>query len=79
MDTQCGRDSCIIALGGGVIGDLAGFVAATFMRGIPFVQVCECWDSCLCCLPHSRTLSHVFVLLRNFRVLSIDPQAFKNI
>lgn len=34
-----GRDSTIIALGGGVIGDLAGFVAATFMRGIPFVQV----------------------------------------
>jgi 3-dehydroquinate synthase len=34
-----GRDSCIIALGGGVVGDLAGFVAATFMRGIPFIQV----------------------------------------
>jgi 3-dehydroquinate synthase len=34
-----GRDSTIIALGGGVIGDLAGFVAATFMRGIPYVQV----------------------------------------
>jgi 3-dehydroquinate synthase len=34
-----GRDSTIIALGGGVVGDLAGFVAATFMRGIPVVQV----------------------------------------
>jgi 3-dehydroquinate synthase len=34
-----GRDSAIIALGGGVVGDLAGFVAATFMRGIPFIQV----------------------------------------
>ncbi|HEX5437585.1 MAG TPA: 3-dehydroquinate synthase family protein, partial [Gemmatimonadaceae bacterium] len=34
-----GRDSCTIALGGGVVGDLAGFVAATFMRGIPFIQV----------------------------------------
>ncbi len=34
-----GRDSAVIALGGGVIGDLAGFVAATFMRGVPFVQV----------------------------------------
>ena len=33
------RDSVIIALGGGVVGDLAGFVAATFMRGIPFVQI----------------------------------------
>jgi hypothetical protein len=34
-----GRDSTIIALGGGVVGDLAGFVAATFMRGVPFVQI----------------------------------------
>ncbi len=33
------RYSPIIALGGGVIGDLAGFVAATYMRGVPFVQV----------------------------------------
>jgi 3-dehydroquinate synthase len=33
------RHSLIMALGGGVVGDLAGFVAATFMRGIPFVQV----------------------------------------
>ena len=33
------RDSLIVALGGGVVGDLAGFVAATFLRGIPFVQV----------------------------------------
>jgi 3-dehydroquinate synthase len=34
-----GRDSTVIALGGGVVGDLAGFVAATFMRGVPFVQI----------------------------------------
>ena len=34
-----GRDTTILALGGGVIGDLAGFVAATYMRGIPFVQL----------------------------------------
>ena len=32
------RKSLIIALGGGVVGDLAGFVAATYLRGIPFVQ-----------------------------------------
>ncbi len=32
------RGSFIVALGGGVVGDLAGFVAATFLRGIPFVQ-----------------------------------------
>lgn len=35
----CGRDTVIVAVGGGVTGDLAGFVAATFMRGIPVVQV----------------------------------------
>lgn len=33
------RKSCVIALGGGVTGDLAGFVAATYMRGIPYIQV----------------------------------------
>jgi 3-dehydroquinate synthase len=33
------RKSCIVALGGGVVGDLAGFAAATYLRGIPFVQV----------------------------------------
>lgn len=33
------RKSCIIAFGGGAVGDLAGFVAASYMRGIPFIQV----------------------------------------
>ncbi len=34
-----GRDSLVLAFGGGVVGDLAGFAAATFLRGIPYVQV----------------------------------------
>ncbi|HEY3279641.1 MAG TPA: 3-dehydroquinate synthase [Gemmatimonadales bacterium] len=34
-----GRDCAVIALGGGVVGDVAGFVAATYLRGVPYVQV----------------------------------------
>ncbi len=33
------RSSAILALGGGVVGDLAGFLAASYMRGIPFIQL----------------------------------------
>ncbi len=39
LEHRLDRNSLIVALGGGVIGDLAGFVAASFMRGIRFVQV----------------------------------------
>lgn len=34
-----GRDAAVLAFGGGVVGDLAGFVAATYLRGVPFVQI----------------------------------------
>ena len=36
---RCGRDSAVIALGGGVVGDLAGFAAAVYQRGVAFIQV----------------------------------------
>jgi len=39
LASGAGRDTTIVALGGGVVGDLAGFVAATYMRGIPVVQL----------------------------------------
>jgi shikimate kinase/3-dehydroquinate synthase len=39
LDARCDRRSVLLALGGGVAGDLGGFVAATFLRGIPWVSV----------------------------------------
>ena len=39
LQNKLDRDSVVVALGGGIVGDIAGFVASTFMRGISFVQV----------------------------------------
>ena len=39
LQNQFNRNDCVIALGGGVVGDLAGFVASTYMRGIAFIQL----------------------------------------
>src|SRR6056300_404674 len=39
LDNKFNRDSTVIALGGGVVGDIAGYAAASFMRGIPFIQI----------------------------------------
>jgi len=39
LSARCDRDTAVIALGGGVVGDLAGFAAATFKRGVPYIQV----------------------------------------
>ena len=39
LGDQCDRKTTVIALGGGVVGDMAGFAAATYMRGVPFVQL----------------------------------------
>lgn len=39
LDAGCDRTATVVALGGGAVGDLAGFVAATYMRGMNFVQV----------------------------------------
>ena len=38
LAARLGRDALIVALGGGVVGDLAGFAAAVYQRGIPFIQ-----------------------------------------
>ncbi len=39
LAAKCDRKTTIVALGGGVIGDVAGYAAATYQRGIPFIQV----------------------------------------
>ena len=39
VESKAGRDVTIVALGGGVVGDIAGFAAACYMRGVAFVQV----------------------------------------
>lgn len=38
-ENQISRSDCLIALGGGVVGDLTGFTAATYLRGIPYIQI----------------------------------------
>lgn len=39
LSLNCGRRTLVVAVGGGVVGDLAGYVAATYQRGIPIIQV----------------------------------------
>ncbi len=39
LNNRCERATTVIALGGGVVGDLAGFAAATYQRGVPFIQL----------------------------------------
>ena len=39
LQNRCERSTTLIALGGGVIGDLTGYAAATFLRGVPFIQI----------------------------------------
>lgn len=39
LQNRCERSTTLIALGGGVIGDLTGYTAATYLRGVPFIQI----------------------------------------
>ncbi len=39
LKLEADRETCLIALGGGVVGDIAGFVASIFMRGVPYIQI----------------------------------------
>jgi 3-dehydroquinate synthase len=81
------RRSLIIALGGGVVGDMAGFVAAVYMRGIPFIQIpttlLAMVDSSVggkvaCDLPEGKNLIGAFhqpeLVLANLDCLATLPQ-----
>ena len=65
IEKQCDRNSLIINLGGGVIGDMGGFVAGTYMRGIRFIQM------------PTTLLSQVDASVGG--KLGIDHQGYKNI
>ncbi|MCX5848645.1 MAG: 3-dehydroquinate synthase [Deltaproteobacteria bacterium] len=39
MESGADRETCLIALGGGVVGDIVGFIASIFMRGVPYIQI----------------------------------------
>lgn len=39
LEARCERNTTMVALGGGVIGDLTGYAAATYLRGVPFIQI----------------------------------------
>jgi 3-dehydroquinate synthase len=39
LQARCDRKTTLVALGGGVVGDMAGFAAATYQRGVPFIQI----------------------------------------
>ncbi|MBS0483632.1 MAG: 3-dehydroquinate synthase [Proteobacteria bacterium] len=39
LQNHCERNTALLALGGGVVGDLTGFAAATYLRGVPFIQI----------------------------------------
>jgi 3-dehydroquinate synthase len=80
LDWELQRSDAIIAFGGGVVGDIAGFVAATYMRGIPVIQVpttvLACVDSSVggktgVDLPRAKNMVGVF---HQPRAVVIDPE-----
>jgi 3-dehydroquinate synthase len=85
LDGGLGRTSCVVALGGGVPGDLAGFAAATFMRGIDWVGVPTTLLAMVDAsvggktgidLPDGKNLAGAF---HNPRLVVIDPDVLKTL
>ncbi len=85
LSFQLSRTDLIIALGGGVIGDLAGYVASSYMRGIPFVQIptsllaqvdSSVGGKVAVDLPEGKNLVGAF---KHPRVVVIDPLTLKTL
>ena len=75
------RRTTFVALGGGVIGDMTGFAAAAYQRGVHFLQVCIClclflgWHGCKRCaspmsMPEHACFSQCLVLPEQLNLLS---------
>ncbi len=44
LEARMDRNTTFVALGGGVIGDMTGFAAAAYQRGVHFIQACLCFN-----------------------------------
>jgi 3-dehydroquinate synthase len=80
LERGAGRDACVLALGGGVCCDLAGFVAATYMRGIPCVHIpssllamidASIGGKTAVDVPHGKNLIGAFL---DPRIVVVDPR-----
>ena len=71
----CNRDTCMIALGGGVVGDLVGFVAATYMRGVPCMQVPTSSTAITLTLAPALTLALALTLTLTLTLTRCRPRA----
>lgn len=65
LSHQLTRQTCIIALGGGATGDFAGFIAATLLRGVGFIQVPTT------ILAHDSSVTKVGINSKHGKILSV--------
>lgn len=84
-NSEIGRNDIIIALGGGIVGDMAGFAAATWMRGIDFVQIPTTLLSCVDSSVGGKTGVNIregknlVGAFHSPKLVLIDPEALKTL